>query len=42
VVACSSTAEFSVMTGDERRHVVETVIDQTRGRVPVIAQTSGL
>ena len=42
VVACGSTAEFSAMTGAERRHVVETVIDQTGGRVPVIAQTGGL
>jgi 4-hydroxy-tetrahydrodipicolinate synthase len=39
VVACGSTGEFAAMTGVERRHVVETVIDQTAGRVPVVAQT---
>ena len=39
VVACGSTGEFSALTGDERRLVVETVVDATAGRVPVIAQT---
>ena len=39
VVACGSTGEFSALTLDERRMVVETVIDQAAGRVPVIAQT---
>jgi 4-hydroxy-tetrahydrodipicolinate synthase len=39
VVACGSTGEFTTLSGDERRHVVETVIDQTAGRVPVVAQT---
>ena len=39
VVACGSTGEFSALTLDERRLVVETVIDQTAHRVPVIAQT---
>jgi 4-hydroxy-tetrahydrodipicolinate synthase len=39
VVACGSTGEFSALSGSERRHVVETVIDQTGGRVPVVAQT---
>ena len=39
VVACGSTGEFSTMTGDERRLVVETVVDQAARRVPVIAQT---
>ncbi|MFC5218194.1 4-hydroxy-tetrahydrodipicolinate synthase [Streptomyces coerulescens] len=42
VVACGSTGEFAAMTGAERRHLVETVIDQTAGRVPVIAQTGAL
>lgn len=42
VVACGSTAEFSGMTGSERRLVVETVIEQAAGRVPVIAQTGAL
>jgi 4-hydroxy-tetrahydrodipicolinate synthase len=39
VVACGSTGEFTALTVDERRLVVETVVDQTARRVPVIAQT---
>ncbi|WP_372672783.1 dihydrodipicolinate synthase family protein [Amycolatopsis kentuckyensis] len=39
VVACGSTGEFSALSGDERRLVVETVVEQVAGRVPVIAQT---
>jgi aminobutyraldehyde dehydrogenase len=39
VVACGSTGEFTALTSDERRLVVETVVDQAAGRVPVIAQT---
>jgi 4-hydroxy-tetrahydrodipicolinate synthase len=39
VVACGSTGEFTTLSGAERRLVVETVIDQTAGRVPVVAQT---
>lgn len=39
VVACGSTGEFSTLSNAERRHVVETVIDQSAGRVPVVAQT---
>jgi 4-hydroxy-tetrahydrodipicolinate synthase len=39
VVACGSTGEFSALSLDERRFVVETVVDQTAGRVPVVAQT---
>lgn len=39
VVACGSTGEFTALTGDERRLVVETVVDQVARRVPVIAQT---
>jgi 4-hydroxy-tetrahydrodipicolinate synthase len=39
VVACGSTGEFSALSGDERRLVVETVVDQAGRRVPVIAQT---
>lgn len=42
VVACGSTGEFAAMSTDERRHVVETVVDHTAGRVPVVAQTGGL
>jgi 4-hydroxy-tetrahydrodipicolinate synthase len=39
VVACGSTSEFSTLSSAERRLVVETVVDQVAGRVPVIAQT---
>jgi 4-hydroxy-tetrahydrodipicolinate synthase len=39
VVACGSTGEFSALSNDERRLVVETVVDQAARRVPVIAQT---
>jgi 4-hydroxy-tetrahydrodipicolinate synthase len=39
VVACGSTGEFSALSSDERRLVVETVVDQTARRVPVVAQT---
>jgi 4-hydroxy-tetrahydrodipicolinate synthase len=39
VVACGSTGEFSALSSDERRLVVEIVVDQARRRVPVIAQT---
>ncbi|NEA98742.1 4-hydroxy-tetrahydrodipicolinate synthase [Streptomyces sp. SID13726] len=42
VVACGSTGEFAALTGAERRHLVETVVDQTAGRVPVVAQTGAL
>ena len=39
VVACGSTGEFTALSGTERKLVVETVIDQAAGRVPVVAQT---
>ena len=39
VVACGSTGEFTALTPRERRLVVETVVEQTAGRVPVVAQT---
>lgn len=42
VVACGSTGEFAAMTGDERRLVVETVVEHTAGRVPVVAQTGAV
>jgi 4-hydroxy-tetrahydrodipicolinate synthase len=38
-VACGSTGEFSALSSDERRLVVEIVVDQVAHRVPVIAQT---
>lgn len=42
VVACGSTGEFAAMTGAERRLLVETVVDQAAGRVPVVAQTGAV
>ncbi len=39
VVACGSTGEFAAMSGDERIALVDTVVGQAAGRVPVIAQT---
>jgi len=33
VVACGSTGEFSALSGDERRRVVETVVDQTAATI---------
>lgn len=42
VVAGGSTGEFATMTGEERRLLVETVVDQTAGRVPVVAQTGAM
>ena len=39
VVACGSTGEVGTMSSDERRRVVDIVVEQTAGRVPVIAQT---
>lgn len=42
VVACGSTGEFAAMTGEERRLVVETVVEHTAGRVPVVAQTGAV
>lgn len=42
VVAGGSTGEFAAMTPAERRILVETVVDQTAGRVPVVAQTGAM
>jgi 4-hydroxy-tetrahydrodipicolinate synthase len=42
VVACGSTGEFSALSADERRLVVEIVVDHVAGRVPVIAQTGAM
>jgi len=39
LVPCGSTGEFSTLTRAEREHVVEVVIDQTAGRVPVVPHT---
>jgi len=39
LVPCGSTGEFSTLTRAERERVVEIVIEQTAGRVPVVPQT---
>jgi 4-hydroxy-tetrahydrodipicolinate synthase len=42
VVVGGSTGEFAAMTTAERRLLVETVVDHTAGRVPVVAQTGAM
>ncbi|HEU4989988.1 MAG TPA: 4-hydroxy-tetrahydrodipicolinate synthase [Gemmatimonadaceae bacterium] len=37
LVPCGSTGEAATMTVDEHRRVVQIVVEQTRGRVPVVA-----
>ena len=37
LVPCGSTGEAATMTLDEHRRVVEITVEQTRGRVPVVA-----
>ena len=39
VVVGGSTGEFAALSHDERRDLVETVVEHVAGRVPVIAQT---
>ena len=39
LVPCGSTGEFSALTRAERERVVEIVIEQSAGRVPVVPQT---
>jgi 4-hydroxy-tetrahydrodipicolinate synthase len=39
VVVGGSTGEFASLSGDERRGLVDAVVEYTAGRVPVIAQT---
>jgi 4-hydroxy-tetrahydrodipicolinate synthase len=42
LVPCGSTGEFAALTPDERRAVVEIVIDQAAQRVPVVAHTGAM
>jgi 4-hydroxy-tetrahydrodipicolinate synthase len=42
IVPCGSTGEFASLSGDERRLVVETVLHEAGGRVPVVPQTGAL
>ena len=39
LVPCGSTGEFSTLTATERERVVEVVIEQAAGRVPVVPHT---
>lgn len=39
LVPCGSTGEFSALTRAERERVVEVIIEQAAGRVPVVPQT---
>ncbi|ODR21300.1 4-hydroxy-tetrahydrodipicolinate synthase [Mycolicibacterium porcinum] len=39
VVAAGSTGEVGALSSDERRLLIDTVVEQAAGRVPVIAQT---
>jgi 4-hydroxy-tetrahydrodipicolinate synthase len=42
LVPCGSTGEFASMTNAERRQVVEIVVNQVAGRVPVLAHTAAM
>ena len=42
LVPCGSTGEFAAMTNEERRRVVEIVLDQAGGRVPVIPHVGAM
>ncbi|WP_431230868.1 dihydrodipicolinate synthase family protein [Paenarthrobacter nicotinovorans] len=42
LVPVGSTGEFASLTGDERRRVLEVVIDQAADRVPVVAHTGAI
>lgn len=42
LVPCGSTGEFAALTGDERRKVIEIVVDQTAGRVPVVPHVGAM
>ncbi len=42
ILACGGTGEFTSLSEAERRRVVEVTVSQTAGRVPVVANTTGL
>jgi 4-hydroxy-tetrahydrodipicolinate synthase len=42
LVPGGSTGEFAALTGEERRRLLEVVIEQNAGRVPVIAHTGAI
>jgi len=37
LVPCGTTGEFVYLTPDEQRHIIEIVVDEAAGRVPVVA-----
>ncbi|WP_155264617.1 4-hydroxy-tetrahydrodipicolinate synthase [Sphingomonas segetis] len=39
LVPCGTTGEVATLTSDEHRHVIATVVEAAKGRVPVIAGT---
>jgi 4-hydroxy-tetrahydrodipicolinate synthase len=39
LVPCGTTGEVATLSADEHRHVIATVVEVTKGRVPVIAGT---
>jgi len=39
---CGSTGEFTLMSSDERKRLVEVVVEETAGRVPVVVHTGAL
>ena len=42
LVPCGSTGEFTSLSLDERKLVLEIVLDETAGRVPVVAHTGAM
>src|SRR5262245_26374147 len=42
LVSTGSTGEVTTLTGDERRRVLEMVVDEAAGRVPTVAGTTAL
>jgi 4-hydroxy-tetrahydrodipicolinate synthase len=42
LIPCGSTGEFAALTHQERRRVVEIVIEQAAGRIPVVPQTGAM
>ncbi len=42
LVSCGSTGEFTSLSIDERKLVLEIVLDETAGRVPVVAHTGAM
>lgn len=39
LVPCGTTGEFVYLTPDEQKHIIEIVVDEAAGRVPVVAGT---